>query len=113
MTLGTLEEFLVDPHRRPPNAYVRHNGFRRLYVRWSQRSLGGTVYKSILDIANIEATKPGKGAFTKLVEDLHARNISLYVESVMNTRFEAKLLRMGFTQRPEQLGAPSFYLLVK
>ncbi len=94
------------------NAYVRAQGFSSLYVRMGRRYLCNVMHSNVLDIANIEATNPGNGAFTRLAEDLHRRGINLYVECVLNERFCSKLLRMGFTQRENCL-PPSFYLLAK
>ena len=94
MRLSTLDEFLTK--RRFSNAYVREPGFRHLYVRISRRYFNGVLHEGVLDLANIEARKPGAGAFTRLVERLHTRGLTLYVECVLQDRFAQKLLRMGF-----------------
>jgi hypothetical protein len=90
---------------------VRFPGFNFLYVRHTQRYIRGEIASPVLDLANIEAKKPGKGAFTKLF--LHLRKTYpeywLYAESVLNPRFEKKLLELGFTQVSEGI-APSFYM---
>lgn len=94
------------------NAYVRSQGFKSLYVRMGKRYLDGKTHDNVLDIANVTASKPGNGAFTRLVEELHARGIPIYVESVLNDRFALKLPRMGFTVR-DGLQPPCFYLFPK
>ena len=81
------------------NQYVRHPNFKSLYVRYNNRRyINGEFVFNVLDIANIQARKPGKGAFTKLI--IHLRNtyplLVLYVESIQNPRFADRLERMGF-----------------
>lgn len=105
MPLKTLDEFLKTSFG---NAYVREAGFSSLYVRHASRYLEGRRIP-VLDIANVTAAKPGKGAFTALVARLLVQGVSLYVENVHNARFAKKLLVLGF------LGAPhdpiSYYKL--
>lgn len=112
--LQTLDKFMAQHQLKQDgansNAYVRAQGFASLYVRMGRRHLDRVTYSNVLDIANVTASNPGNGAFTRLAEELHGRGITLYVESVLNERFCAKLLRMGFTQREGCL-PPSFYLL--
>lgn len=96
MKLPTLKSFLKSGAR---NAWVVHSGFDSLYVRRTERFGFPT-----LDVANVEAVEPGKGAFTRLVQQ--ARNkyrLGVYVESVLNNRFGEKLLRMGFECTQEGL----------
>lgn len=90
MKLPTLEKFLESSDR---NAWVTHEGFSELYVRRTQRKGFVTI-----DLANFSALEPGKGAFTALVKHLRKRypGLAIYVESVLNARFDAKLVRMGF-----------------
>lgn len=91
MRLPTLGEFFKGDKR---NAYARFPGFKTLYIRKTERFGFPT-----LDIANIEAHKPGKGAFTFLVR--HIRQAyparAIFVESVLSEQFDAKLRKMGFT----------------
>lgn len=133
MKLQTLDDF-IDAHLRVQsveamtsndskaarefvahNAYVKAPGFKQLYVRWGRRYLGGIVHADVLDIANVVARKPGNGAFTRLSEDLFNRDITVYVECVLNVRFVDKLRRMGFTEVATNgsLGSPSFYRLAQ
>ena len=118
MPLQTLDDFIKEhqaKQRFSSNAYVRSPGFRSLYVRMGSRYINGTKHLCVLDIANVTAKKPGNGAFSKLVEDIHHRGITLYVENVLNERFAAKLLRMGFIRlgnNDEPLGIPSCFCLL-
>lgn len=109
----TLEDFIssTEGSRWPKNAYVKCPGFRELYVRRTRRILGGVWVDSVLDIARIEATHPGKGMFTLLAAYLLERGIPLYVECVQNPRFVKKLERMGFTYVPRLEGPPSLFKL--
>lgn len=90
MKLPSLQEFLTSKER---NAWITHEGFAELYVRRTQRH--GFV---TLDLASLEAEEPGKGAFTALVKHVRERypGLAIYVESVLNARFDAKLEKMGF-----------------
>ena len=112
--LQTLEEFLAATEefkQWPRNAYVKAPGFKELYVRRTHRYLNDEWIERVLDIARIEAKKPGKGAFTNLVSSLLERGIPLYVECVQNERFIQKLKDMGFTCVPHSGGSPSFFKL--
>jgi hypothetical protein len=108
MSLHTLDYFLADPHSR--NAYVEEPGFDSLYVRKGRRYLGGIIYDRVVDLANMTARCPGRGAMTALITRLHAQGENVYVESILNERLVPKLLRMGFTLRPDAQ-PPCLYLL--
>lgn len=109
----TLDEFIesVQNGRNFRNAYVRFKGFKELYVRYTRRMLGAEIRYPVLDLAVVEATHPGRGAFTKLFEHIRSKypDTWLYVESVLNDRFSAKLIKMGFVQQGESF-SPNFYL---
>lgn len=60
--------------------------------------MGDHYVDNMLTIARIVAIDPGKGAFGRLVGSLRDRGLSIFVESVLEERFAAKLLRMGFTR---------------
>lgn len=112
----TLDEFIKKGLERAPvptNAYVKEKGFKFLYVRIGRRLLGGQMVTPTLDLANLEASRPGKGTFTKLVERLKAEHpeLTLVVECVLNPRFVEKLERMGFKhkeQNPQE--SPTLWL---
>ncbi len=92
MRYPTLKEFLEGVQR---NAYITYPGFASLYVRHTQRFGFET-----LDVANLTAKQPGRGSFTRLIK--HVRKtyprMGIYVECVLNDRFEVKLLAMGFAR---------------
>jgi hypothetical protein len=95
----TLDEFIQNTKFFPNSAWVKEIGFSGLYVRKTQRVLDGMLYNNVLDLANISASKPGNGAFTKLVERLCKEypHLTLYVENVMEPeRFGRKLIELGF-----------------
>lgn len=98
----TLEEFIRDRKLGslwPVRSYVKHPGFSSLYVRLTKRFLGGNLVEPVLDIASLEAKKPGRGAFTELHNWLRKEfpELWIYIEIVHNERFREKLLRMGYT----------------
>lgn len=108
---GFIEAHVARGGLRNSNAFVEEPGFASLYVRMGRRYIRGEMHPCVLDIANVEASAPGAGTFSRLVERLLGRGLTLYVESVLNARFAAKLLRMGFSEVPGLQGAPSFYLI--
>ena len=96
----TLDEFIQTTNKFPNNAWVKEDGFSGLYVRKTQRYLNDQLFNT-LDLANIQAKKPGSGAFTKLVNRLLKTypDIVLYVENVIEPeRFGKKLIDLGFTR---------------
>lgn len=96
-----LNEFLASPLR---NSYIKEwegSTFYVIYLRKGRRMIDGIVYEKVLDLANIAARKPGKGAFAHL----HSRirdTIKLlgfdgiYVESILNDRFTLYMERLGY-----------------
>lgn len=104
----TLDQFIEGI---PNHAWVAELGFSGLYVRKGPiyvRLNGEYLKRDVLAIANIQARKPGKGFFTKLVERLHPDH-NLFVENILdNERFEARLLKMGFVKTDDEL--PCYYL---
>lgn len=115
--LPTLDNFISHAQKCAigMNSYVREPGFQNLYVRYLKRRYIHThaaYAENVLDLANMNATTPGSGAFTTLVERLRKDypEMSLYVENVLNPRFGEKLLRMGFKPVTEQ--HPFSYFMV-
>lgn len=84
---------------RTNNAYVQALGFSRFYVRFTEHWIDKVKYFPCLDISNIEARKPGSGAWTRLMKRLPAEypDLSFYVESVQSQQFAEHLLKTGFT----------------
>ncbi len=116
----TTLDWFIHSAPEPSNAYVKEAGFSSLYVRKGPRFIEGKLVDQVLDLANFEARKKGKGTFTDLVARLNETypSLTLYVESVLNPRLPRKLLELGFTKckRPgeEDLAydpAPCFYKL--
>lgn len=121
MKLQTLDNFIRAHREKQPgassNAYVKAQGFNALYVRMGRRRLGEVTHPLVFDVANVVASNPGNGAFTRLVGLLIEQGLSVYVECVMNVRFADKLRRMGFVEVGAhnedacERQSPSFYLL--
>lgn len=109
MKFPKLAQFLKTTTDNPGRSYVTLPRFKELYVRRGPRFLGGKRVANVLDIARIEARKPGTGAFTSLATKLLAKGIPLYVESVLEPRFAKKLLAMGF--KMSETSTNSYYKL--
>lgn len=106
----TLDQFLGQDQR---SAWLRHDEFKDLYVRKTERFYGRKRVPTI-DLATITARKPGRGSFKRLVAYLRANYpaYALYVENVLSPRFADSLPRMGFTlDFRDAVMMPSFYLL--
>lgn len=98
---------------RSTSAYVREHGFKSLYVRVGKRYLLSAWQPSVLVIANITASRPGKGKFTELVTRLRMERptLGIMVESVLNPRFRTKLLAMGFQSLATRMDPTENYWL--
>lgn len=113
--MQTLDQFIEsrrDQKIWPRNAHVKERGFKILYVRMNARFVDGRVWEPALDIASVEASRPGKGAFTALITRLRSQypDLGIYVETVQNPRFCSKLKSMGFQQMGSYVAAPCFWL---
>lgn len=97
------------------SCYIRYPGFSSLYVRKGPMYIAGVndgQQFNALQIANITATKPGKGAFTRLIHSEILRDWPIYVEHVLNERFQSKLERLGFVKvSVDGLGVPCYLLM--
>jgi hypothetical protein len=97
----TLDQFIADWGKWPNNAWVKYPGLS-LYVRRGEifvRDNNGEGRKvDCLTIASVEAKRPGKGIFTKLVENLKERGLAMYVENAHNPRLRRKLENLGFVR---------------
>lgn len=90
----TLQEFINQTGAR--NAHVKHRDFKTLYVRHAHHVINGEVHQTF-DIASVESKRPGRGAFTRLLEqELNDLDKTIYVESVLNPKFACWLERNGF-----------------
>ena len=112
--MQTLDSFLENTiiSGKCGNAYVTEQGWESLYIRVTQRYINGCIVKPVIDLAKIEASEPGGGAFTKLVKKLRVKypEAWIYVESVLNKRFEGKLVNLGFKQQNYGDLSVNFYL---
>lgn len=112
----TLDQFIERGLSRIPatlNSDVKEPGFKRLYVRIGRRFIDGGIYEPVLDLANLEASRPGRGAFSNLITRLQSEypNLILLVECVLNVRFVRKLEKMGFERIDNTSeGAPTLWL---
>ena len=110
--IPTLDDFVRGAVAgRTRNSYVRFHGFKDLYVRYTKRHINGGIVSPVFDIANMTARRPGRGSFAEFFSYLREAypEFWLYVESVLNERFQRKLLSMGFIQCGGE-DPPSFYL---
>ena len=92
----TLDAFLSKTsHTR--NAYVTFPGMKSLYVRVGPYRVN-TEVMSTIQIANVEASEPGSGAFSRLVDHLvyGYPDLTIVVENVHSDILAAILDRMEF-----------------
>jgi len=99
----TLEEFLSPDHIRPRNLYVRFPGFSDLYVRKGPYLIRTETFKDYcesIQIANVSASRPGNGAFRKLIDFLEKNypDRAILVECVLTEQLEAVCRHMKFEQ---------------
>lgn len=119
--MPTLWEFLQQRNRFPKSEYVRHRDFESLYVRRVPTNFDG-IAKLTVVIANVTAHVPGRGAFTRLVNELKEwlhqyldesafDCTALEIECVQNPRLWQWCLENGFIRKsgtggPD--GAPTY-----
>lgn len=109
--LPTLDDFLrTSTADSRAHAYVRYPGFRSLYVRHTSRYFQGALITPVIDLASLEATRPGKGAFTALLQHLRETfpHCWIHIECVLNPRFAEKLPSLGFVYEPAGASACFF-----
>jgi hypothetical protein len=98
--LPTFDEFVAK--RFPNNSYIDHDEFDDLYIRKGNIivNLKGELYEcqNVITIANIHATKPGTGAFTRFTKSLIDRGYAIYVECVQNGKFAKGLEKHGYVR---------------
>jgi len=92
-----IEQYLARGSKWPNNSWVTCHGFAHLYVRITSRVIGDEKLAPVLDLANMEAREPGKGAFGNMFRRLRAEHphLHIYVEQT-HERFGAHLFRLGF-----------------
>jgi len=102
----TLDEFLKSPIK---NSDLDIPGFDRFYARKGPYYVDGKIYPKVLQLANITATNPGQGEFSKLTEQLKKLNMPIIIESIQNPRFPRKLEELGFKQVNKNSGLHYFW----
>lgn len=107
-----IKQNLETSKQFPRNADVWEPGFDVLYVRLGNRWIG--EWEHCLQVARIQAKRPGRGCFKALVRRLQTEfpQLPIYVENVLSLRFRRGLLRMGFVEVPGQSNShsPSYIL---
>jgi len=88
---------------RMDRAWVKHPGFRALYVRYipERHVVGYGRIAPVLDLASMEVESPRRGTLRCLVGDLREAypSLALYVESVSDVKGLGRgLVRMGFRE---------------
>jgi len=96
-----LEEFFQaarEPDKPNFRQWIVRRGFKGLYLRYGGRLVNGEMFHPVLDIANVEVRKPGKGTFKRFIATLRRRypELHIYIENVLVPPFGKALLRMGF-----------------
>lgn len=108
-----LDEFITNAKSGwPKNQYVEFEGFDSIYVRFGRRYIGNVDVDNVLDIANLTASHPGSGAFTRMIRHLESRwpELTIYVECVLNERFANHLACDGWHPISHAMGSKSFIL---
>ena len=109
-----LDQFLAS--KWPPNMWIREHSIN-VYLRKSVRLIGTETY-SMLDIGSVEVDDNGrgKGIFTAFLKRFEQESKKLkrgvYIESILNPRFQKYLLKKGYTLVPRTSDiSPSMYKL--
>jgi hypothetical protein len=99
------------------NEFIAHPDFAELYLRKGTlvfRPAGGTVVLRVnraVTITEVTARKKGQGAFGRLVEELVGDfDVAVLIECVLEERFAAHLLGLGFTRIDGEVDTPSFVI---
>lgn len=97
MKLQTLDNFLISTSY-PWNAYVSFPGMKSLYVRRGGYPINDQIAQSTIQIASVESSKPGNGAFRKLIDHLESRysEMTIVVECVHSDLLAEILIHLGF-----------------
>lgn len=94
----TLNEFLENPYLR--NAWLREP-FMDVYVRRGAHCLGDK-HSDTFDIANVSVDdlKRGTGVFTAFLERVEELGLPVFVENVLDDRFQMFFLKRGYLVHP-------------
>jgi hypothetical protein len=109
----TFDEFINIAIKKEFNfrSWINEPGFNGLYVRFGSRFIKGKLIDNVIDIANIEATHPGNGCFTNLVNTIQSKypTFGILMENVIEPRFQNKLSKLGF-EKVSDYTPPNFFL---
>lgn len=97
MIIKTFDQFVAQD--LVYNHWLKEDGLE-IYVRKS------LPYKGLIELANINAVKPGNGAFTRFLERID--HLPLKVENVVTDRFADFFRRRGWVELPCPYGVPDF-----
>jgi hypothetical protein len=110
MNLARFLESVVTRHE-----FVTHPDFVELYLRKGTlvfRPEGGTATVRVnraVTIARVIAREPGRGAFGRLIAELvRDYDVAVMVEVVLETRFAAHPIKLGFDRIEGDRDTPSF-----
>lgn len=95
MRYRTLQAFIDSDHFNRTE-WIKEFGVR-IYVRKPSIAL----HSADLELANMEADKPGKGGLTKFL-DKYEGQYTFLLENVVNERLLAYFLRRGYRQLPSK-----------
>jgi hypothetical protein len=112
MNIARFLESVVTRHE-----FVKHPDFVALYLRKGTlvfRPVGGTATIRVnraVTIASVEAREKGRGAFGRLVAGLvREYDVAVMVECVLETRFAAHLIKLGFDRIEGDCDTPNFVI---
>jgi hypothetical protein len=82
------------------SSWVEFEGFDSLYVRVGVKYIQHKRHDRVVDIANVTALVPGKGAFRNLIAHLQEKwpEYTIHVENAHTDRFRKGLKGMGFQE---------------
>lgn len=92
----TLDVFLTSSY--PRNSYVNFPGMDSLYVRKGGYLINDKIVQSTIQIASVESSHPGDGAFRKLIDYLRFQysDMVIVVECVHSDLLAEILVHFGF-----------------
>jgi hypothetical protein len=102
-----LKQFLASNNR---NLWMNGSGLA-VYVRKSIRLIEDRMVPC-LDIANMQAQRPGRGTGGRFIEDAQLLNPyeAIFIECVQNERLASRLERTGWIKlQDDQAVTPCFY----
>jgi len=118
-----LDEFIreslvrVTEQNVASRAHIKEPNFDTLYVRLTRHYIDGVAYRPVLDIAdvNVRENQRGRGIFTDFLDRVREQYpvLHLYVENVMEARFQKHLERYGFAVVEPRLDPPCYFLPAK